>query len=113
MNRIESQAGKLLADRRRTLLRLFLSNVQSETDSKTAPDWTDKAYGAENATLLAKLSDRELQELSEIDAALARIREGVYGRCQHCGNAVGRDRLRAVPQTRFCIACSERAAVPT
>jgi DnaK suppressor protein len=45
-------------------------------------------------------------ELSEIEAALRRIARGTYGSCERCGGAIGRDRLRALPEVRFCIRCS-------
>ena len=45
-------------------------------------------------------------EIGEIDAALARIADGTYGTCETCGGAIGRDRLRALPEVRRCIACS-------
>ncbi len=46
------------------------------------------------------------RELCEIDAALARIADGTYGTCEACGGAIGRDRLRALPEVRRCLACS-------
>ncbi len=46
------------------------------------------------------------RELGEIDAALARIADGTYGTCEICGGAIGRDRLRALPEVRRCLACS-------
>jgi RNA polymerase-binding transcription factor DksA len=46
------------------------------------------------------------REIVEIDAALQRIAQGTYGTCESCGGAVGRDRLRALPETRRCVACS-------
>jgi len=46
------------------------------------------------------------RELAETQAALERIEEGSYGRCESCGGAIGRQRLLALPTTRFCIACS-------
>ena len=45
-------------------------------------------------------------ELGEIDAALARIADGTYGACEVCGGAIGRDRLRALPEIRRCVWCS-------
>jgi RNA polymerase-binding transcription factor len=45
-------------------------------------------------------------ELREIDAALARIADGTYGACELCGGAIGRDRLRALPEIRRCVTCS-------
>jgi RNA polymerase-binding transcription factor DksA len=46
------------------------------------------------------------RELSEIDAALRRITEGCYGTCQACGGPMGLQRMRAIPEARFCTGCS-------
>ncbi len=46
------------------------------------------------------------RELLEIDAALGRISDGTYGTCEACGGAIGRDRLRALPEVRRCVSCS-------
>jgi DnaK suppressor protein len=45
------------------------------------------------------------RELSEIEAALCRIANRTYGSCTHCGGAVGRDRIRAVPEAPLCLSC--------
>ncbi|WP_338873391.1 TraR/DksA C4-type zinc finger protein [Myxococcus stipitatus] len=50
--------------------------------------------------------DGEEQELVEIDAALTRIAMGLFGRCERCGGAMGRNRLRAVPEARYCVTCT-------
>src|SRR3990172_5977637 len=53
------------------------------------------------ADLLAGMNlsqlEREIAELSEVAAALERLRLGNYGVCADCGDAVGIDRLRAWP----------------
>jgi len=46
-----------------------------------------------------------LAELTDVDAALARIREGTYGDCLDCGVAIAPARLRAYPTARRCIDC--------
>lgn len=43
--------------------------------------------------------------LTEIDAALARIDEGVYGVCGRCGGRIGEERLEALPWATKCIEC--------
>ncbi|HEY7725277.1 MAG TPA: TraR/DksA C4-type zinc finger protein [Anaeromyxobacteraceae bacterium] len=50
--------------------------------------------------------EAERRELAEIDEALHRIASGTYGSCQACGGAIGRQRLRALPEVRFCVKCS-------
>lgn len=52
------------------------------------------------------LSDAERQELLDIDAALQRIAGGYFGRCERCGGAMGRHRLRAIPEARYCMTCA-------
>jgi RNA polymerase-binding transcription factor DksA len=42
-------------------------------------------------------------ELADVDRALRRISEGVYGRCEACGSPIGAARLEARPAARFCI----------
>jgi DnaK suppressor protein len=54
----------------------------------------------------AQLSERDWRELRDIDEALVRIAEGRFGHCARCGGAIGRHRLRAVPEARHCMACS-------
>ena len=48
---------------------------------------------------------RESQELQEIEAALARIRDGSYGICIDCGGEIVRARLKADPAAMRCLPC--------
>lgn len=43
--------------------------------------------------------------LSEVDAALARIEEGRYGRCVSCGEPLGAERLAVLPSASLCMRC--------
>ena len=52
-----------------------------------------------------------LREMAETEAALERIAIGTYGRCESCGGAVGRQRLLALPATRYCIGCAVNGSV--
>jgi len=56
--------------------------------------------------------DRELDEgleegaqqtLDQIDAALGRIEDGTYGRCEVDGEPIPEERLRALPWATLCI----------
>ncbi len=40
-----------------------------------------------------------------IDEALARIKDGSYGKCSACGDNISVVRLNAVPHARMCIEC--------
>ena len=46
-----------------------------------------------------------LADLTEVDAALARMRDGSYGDCADCGIAIAPARLMAYPTARRCVDC--------
>jgi DnaK suppressor protein len=95
MGRIEAEAREALLRRRR-----FLSDNDSAAPADPSARWTD--YEA----ALEPVSETVRRELAEIDAALLRIEQGRYGTCQSCGGPLGLQRLRALPEARYCIACS-------
>lgn len=51
--------------------------------------------------------NRRSELLRNIQAALRRIEDGTFGTCTNCEEAIGRNRLVAVPWTPFCIRCQE------
>jgi RNA polymerase-binding protein DksA len=51
------------------------------------------------------LEDNAEHLLASIDAALARIDAGTYGRCERCGEAIAEERLEALPYATRCIEC--------
>src|SRR5262249_34098629 len=55
----------------------------------------------------------EQQILEEISAAVDRMEQGTYGRCENCAQEIGKDRLRAIPYTRLCIACASQNPPPS
>lgn len=54
------------------------------------------------------LEENEEEVLAAIDAALARIEEGTYGRCRNCGRPIAEERLRAIPYATLCIDCKRK-----
>ena len=40
--------------------------------------------------------------------ALERIADGTYGQCEHCGQAIGKNRLMAFPRATLCLSCKQR-----
>lgn len=58
------------------------------------------------AVRTVSLAADEERELRDIDAAINRILNGTWGACERCGGAVGRDRLRTLPEVRFCAYCA-------
>lgn len=61
-------------------------------------------------TTLEALGASNDGEIAEIDAALARIEAGTYGRCEVDGGDIDPARLEALPYTRLCaVHAGERA----
>jgi RNA polymerase-binding transcription factor DksA len=58
-----------------------------------------------NATLL----ENEEYMANEVQAALKRLDDGTYGKCEMCGRDISAARLEAIPYTRYCIKCAEKA----
>jgi len=57
---------------------------------------------------LSQIGEVERRQLEQIDAALQRIEGGQYGLCRDCGEAIGADRLEAVPFALDCPDCAAR-----
>jgi RNA polymerase-binding transcription factor DksA len=69
------------------------------------PDAGDESVAVERADLRNARIGRDITELREIEAALARMSEGLYGFCTDCGGEIGVARLRAHPTARRDVRC--------
>lgn len=49
----------------------------------------------------------QLESIERCKAALERIRQGRYGRCECCHEAIELNRLKADPLTERCLGCQE------
>lgn len=54
------------------------------------------------------LASNERKLLFELDDALKKIEEGVFGICEECKVLITKTRLKAVPQARLCVKCQEK-----
>ncbi len=43
--------------------------------------------------------------LAAVEAAVARMDAGIYGRCESCGGPIGEARLEAMPDATLCVSC--------
>src|ERR1700678_4829566 len=66
-------------------------------DEDTAQDIADRAASSYTKEFLFSQSNNERQLLQMVDGALARIREGSFGECSHCGKELNAKRIGAVP----------------
>jgi len=94
----------------------ILSNViclEDETLKKQRSDLSNLPIhmadmGTDNyeQSLSLELMDSERKVITEIDYALGRIEEGTYGICEIGGEPIPKQRLEAIPWTRFCVVCA-------
>lgn len=68
----------------------------------------DMATDMYNREFSMELAEGERERLYNLEEALKRIDEGSYGRCDHCGCAISKPRLKALPQAKCCIKCQEK-----
>jgi RNA polymerase-binding transcription factor DksA len=54
------------------------------------------------------LMQSEEETLDQIESALERIEDGVYGACVECDGRISKKRLNAIPYTPFCIKCASQ-----
>jgi RNA polymerase-binding transcription factor DksA len=71
----------------------------SGNDQHPAKEGTDAFAQERDISLLESFEN----EMDEVQAALDRLEEGTYGRCEICGRPIGDERLQALPATRYCI----------
>lgn len=54
------------------------------------------------------LMENDEETLGQIEAALERVEDGVYGLCVECDAKISKTRLNAIPQTPHCIKCASK-----
>ena len=113
-----AQCKSMLA-RRLAVLRTALRD-ESETGHRAANepaavevhDLKDEAFAGQLANLRGMARGQMQAELTAVRAALRRIDEGSYGRCEDCDGDIGGERLLAQPSAARCLRCQERAESP-
>jgi DnaK suppressor protein len=71
-------------------------------------DEADLSVLDESADYFSHLANAHQRTIVEIREALGRMNRGVYGVCESCELPVSVDRLKKIPEARFCIDCQSR-----
>ena len=66
-------------------------------------DLGSDTYEQDNTLLLMS---NEGEVLQQIEDALERIEDGVYGICIECSKVIPKTRLKAIPYTPYCVKCA-------
>lgn len=70
-------------------------------------DWEEAATARENDEVLEHLDEGGRRRVALLRAALSRMHDGSYGRCVSCDAAIPAGRLRALPDTPWCVDCAQ------
>ena len=97
-------------------LRARLRGVMTQIENNALnPDHSQHRMPIEMAELGTSNFDQELtlsllgserNALDQIEAALERIEDGVYGQCETCGLKIPKPRLEAIPYAVQCVRCA-------
>ncbi|MFG2416711.1 TraR/DksA family transcriptional regulator [Streptomyces goshikiensis] len=111
--------ARLAADRADTLARaaalgrdfdgIVAANALVAVDDEHDPEGGSTAFErAHVATLMA----RAREHLEELDRALERLEQGLYGRCEGCGGTIPPERLEIRPAATTCVRCASEPHRP-
>ena len=112
MTKTELREFKALLLERTRLLKGDLAGLEGETRTEAAGRETSAP--GHTAELASDESERDLsfgrmgsqtEELREIAAALDRMKDGSFGKCETCDGSIPKERLRAIAYARLCVKC--------
>jgi len=75
--------------------------------SKAPTHLADIGAFEEVAGEVSSLSERTIKEIQLVDDALRRLEKGEFGICQSCRQPIPVERLKVVPEARYCLDCEE------
>lgn len=107
---LREMSGELQRERR-VLIDEIRQNDQAfhaMTETKQ-PEREEEAQQERDWISLKGLDEQQQAQLADIDAALARMEAGAYGKCTECGRAIEEERLLSVPTTTLCVECARRS----
>ncbi len=85
-----------------------ISMDRRHADQPLNADFEEQAIEVENDEVLDALDGQIRAELRQIERTLVRMDEGLYGKCEDCGQIIAPKRLEALPHTTRCIGCEEK-----
>ena len=98
--------------KRRDALRTALAgdlSLLKELRGQTSGDVVDAALDTAQDEISSQLAEVESRELASIENALEQMRNGSYGLCEGCEEAIPLARLQALPYAVLCINCQREA----
>lgn len=112
---LERFEARLRAERADAIERLAeFDDAMAQVRTARSDSTADDEHDPEGPTMTQEWSQRAAvlhdvrAEVADVDRALARIADGTYGTCAHCGKRITVARLEARPTAELCIDCARR-----
>src|SRR5262245_8878821 len=98
---------KSLTARRDELRKRLGGELQDLRNYKSGDtgDSADLAFDSGSEEVASQLAELEARELSQIERALTKLKQGAYGVCEGCQKKIPVARLNALPFSTTCIEC--------
>ena len=94
----------LLAKQRELLAQQNLAEHGARGEAgERVRDWSDESVADEDSGLSLKEADQDMALLQQVQAALQRIENGNYGKCQVDGRPINEKRLKQIPWAVYCL----------
>ena len=71
--------------------------------------FADAAAATAERTETMGIVDALKNQLTDVDAAIAKLEAGTYGTCDTCGKDIGKDRLEFRPSSVKCVNCKSNS----
>ena len=98
---LDSLGGDIASDR---------EDVRDNQQSRRGvQDRSEESFAGSVAAVDRAMLRQHEVERREVQAAIARMRDGTYGECMNCGEPIGYARLQVAPAALRCMRCQERA----
>ncbi len=101
---------KLLVEMQRLKTEIAEHARRAQDRSTSGNDIGDDGNEIEQVSKNLALKKHLERLLAQIEAAVRRIEQGVYGLCERCGQAIHPERLEALPYATTCLGCARLAA---
>ncbi len=82
-----------------------MSHREGEGAAREVGDRKDEAAQRQVSDVDAAEEQRDVDEMAQVEAALHRLDEGIYGDCIDCGEPIALQRLLVQPAAVRCAAC--------
>lgn len=103
----EKELVEMLQSKRDELLQKLRQRRNGATSEQTPGDEADLASEDAEVSLETRLMDRDAKLLREVERALEKVEDGLYGLCEGTDEPIGYARLKLRPWTRYSVTYKE------